>query len=257
MSIFEITLFGINIAPSYYGLMYAIGFLSWYYIIKKRAVISSKLLDDLLIYMVLWVILGWRIWYILFYNFWDYIANPLNILKVWEWWMSFHGWILWVTIGMILFSKFKKISFYKLADQISLVVPIGLWLGRFWNYLNKELLGYSWYSWPLSINWQFPSPLVEMLLEWIVIFIVLNWLYKKIPLSKPFPPKEKGFIRFDGQIASIFIILYWIFRIFVEAVFREPDSHVWYIWNYFTLWEIYSLPMIIIWVYFYFKLNKK
>lgn len=245
MHIFEITLFWINIAPSYYWLMYAIWFFSGYYIIKSRKIIPANKLDDLLIYIVMWVVLWWRLWYVLFYNFENYINSPISILKVWEWWMSFHGWIIWVTIAMILFSKFHKVNFYKLADQISLVVPIWLWLGRFWNYLNKELLWFSWYNWPLAIDWRFPSPLIEMFLEWLVLFIILNYLYIK------HKDKFKAW-----QIASIFIILYWIFRIIVEMFFREPDSFIWYIFNYFTLWEIYSLPMVIIWIYFYIKLRK-
>ena len=245
MKIFDITLFWMHIAPNYYGLMYALWFLVWYYIIKSRKIIPQNKLDDLLLYIVAWVVLGWRLGYIIFYNFWSYIQNPLNILKVWEWWMSFHGWILWVIIAMLLFSKYHKISFYKLADQISLVVPIWLWLGRIWNYLNWELLWYSWYNWILNINWRFPSPLVEMFLEWIMIFIILNYIYIK--------HKNKFS---NWQIASIFLILYWIFRIFVEAVFREPDAFIWYIWKYFTLWEIYSLPMVLIWIYFYNKLRK-
>ena len=242
MHIFDITIFWIHIAPSYYWLMYAIWFLAWFHIIQSRKVIDKKIMDDLFIYIVLWVILWGRIGYILFYNFNSYISNPLEILKVWEWWMSFHWWVIWVIIAMILFSRKFKVNFYKLADQVTAVLPIWLWLGRIWNYLNKELLGFSWYTGPLSINWRFPSPLIEMLLEWIILFVILNLVYKKK--------------QFDGQIASLFLILYWIFRIFVEAVFREPDAHIWYIWNYFTLWEIYSLPMIIFWVYFYNKLWK-
>lgn len=242
MYIFDITIFWINITPSYYWLMYTIGFLGWFYIIQNRKIINKKNMDDLLIYIVLWVVLWGRIGYILFYNFNSYINNPLEIFKIWEWWMSFHGWVIWVIIAMILFSRKFKINFYKLADQVTAVLPIWLWLGRIWNYLNKELLGFSWYSGPLSINWRFPSPLVEMFLEWIILFIILNLIYKKK--------------QFDGQIASLFLIFYWIFRIFVEAIFREPDIHIWYIWNYFTLWEIYSLPMIIFWIYFYIKLNK-
>jgi len=246
MKIFDITLFWIHISPSYYGLMYALGFLAWYYIIKKRWVIKAKFLDDLLIYIVLWVILGWRLWYIIFYNFEKYLNNPLDIFKVWEWWMSFHGWVIWVIIAMILFAKKYKINFYKLADQIALVIPIWLWLGRIWNYLNKELLWYSWYNWPLNINWRFPSPLLEMLLEWIILFSLLNFIYIK------YKNKLKPW-----QIASLFLILYWIFRIFVEIFFREPDSFIWYIWWYFTLWELYSLPMIIIWTFLFYKLKNK
>jgi phosphatidylglycerol:prolipoprotein diacylglycerol transferase len=162
--------------------------------------------------------------------------------------MSFHGWVIWVIIAMILFSRKFKIDFYKLADQITLILPIWLWFGRIWNYLNWELLWYGWYNWIFAIYknwiWYFPSPLVEFLLEWVVLFILLNLLYKHRKFS-------------SWQIASLFLILYWVFRIFVEAVFREPDSHIWYILNYFTLWEIYSLPMIVFGIYFYLKLKKK
>jgi len=222
--------------------MYAIWFLSWYYIILKRWFLKAEKLDNLFIYIFAWVVLGWRLGYVIFYNFNNFLNNPLDILKIWEWWMSFHGWILWVIIAMIIFANRNKISFYKLADQIAAVVPIWLWLWRIWNYLNWELLGYSWYNWIFAINWKFPSPLLEALLEWLVLFIILNLIYKKR--------------KFDWQIASLFLIFYWIFRIFVEAFFRMPDSHIWYIWWYFTLWEIYSLPMIIFWIYFYIKLNK-
>ena len=256
MTIFETTIFGITITPSYYGLMYALWFIMWYWLIQKRIykdwenilthITKLKIwdfMDSLLFYIFFWVVIWWRLWYVIFYNLSNFISNPLDILKVWEWWMSFHWWIIWVIIAMILFSKKQKISFYKLADQVALVAPIGLWLWRFWNYLNKELLGFSWYNWPLAINWRFPSPLVELFLEWIVLFIILNLIYKYKKLK-------------DWQIASVFIILYWFFRILVEIFFREPDAHIWYIMNYFTLWEIYSLPMILIGIFFYIKLKK-
>jgi len=246
MKIFDITIFWINIAPSYYWLMYALGFLLGYYIIKYRKIINEKILDDLLIYIVVWVILWWRFWYILFYNISYYLSNPIEIFKVWEWGMSFHWWVIWVIIAMLLFSKKYKINFYKLADQITLVLPIWLWLWRIWNYLNKELLGFSNYYWPLNINWRFPSPLIEMFLEWIILFVILNYIYtKKKDYFKPW------------QIASLFLIFYWIFRIIAEAFFREPDINIWYILNYFTLWEIYSLPMVIIWIILFIKLKNE
>jgi len=246
MKIFDITLFWIHISPSYYWLMYALGFLAWYYIIKYRKVIPENKLDNLLLYIVTWVILWWRIWYIIFYDLWYYINNPLDIFKVWQWWMSFHWWVIWVIIAMLLFSKKYKINFYKLSDQITLVLPIWLGLWRIWNYLNKELLGFSNYYWPLNINWRFPSPLLEMFLEWIILFIILNYIYiKKRNIIKPW------------QISSLFLIFYGIFRIFIEAFFREPDSFIWYIWKYFTLWELYSIPMVLIWIYFYIKLKNE
>ena len=248
MQIFDITFFWIHIVPSYYWLMYAIWFFGWYLIIKKRNISNKKnkvgflnlnLLDDLLFYIFFWVILWWRLWYVLFYNFTYYTNNLLEILKIWEWWMSFHGWVIWVILAMIIFSRKNKLNFYKLADEVTAILPIWLWFGRIWNYLNKELLWFSNYYWPFSVNWRFPSPLIEALLEWLVLYIILNYIYKKK--------------KFDWQIASLFLIFYWIFRIFVEVFFRSPDSNIWYIYWYFTMWEILTLPMIVFWIYYYYK----
>ena len=202
-------------------------------------------MDSLLFYIFFWVVIWWRLWYVLFYNFSHFLDNPWQIINVWEWWMSFHWWIIWVVIAMWLFSKRHKVNFFAISDQIALAVPIWLWLWRLGNYLNWELLGFSWYDWFLSINWRFPSPLVELFLEGIVLFIILNLIYSK---------SKKIFV---WKITSLFLILYWTFRIFVEAFFREPDAHIWYIWNYFTLWEIYSLPMVLLWIFLYIKLNKQ
>jgi phosphatidylglycerol:prolipoprotein diacylglycerol transferase len=247
MTIFSLNIFWITIAPSYYWLMYAIGFLAWFYIIKKRWFLVWEKLDNLFMYIVLWVILWWRLWYVFFYNISSYIANPIDILKVWEWWMSFHWWVIWVIIAMLLFSRRYKINFFMLSDQITLVLPIWLWLGRIWNYLNQELLGYSWYNWLLSINinwiWYFPSTLIEFLLEWVVLFCILNYFY--------YTKKQ-----LSGQIASLFLIFYWIFRIIVEIFFRTPDIQIGYILWYFTMWEILSFPMLIIWWFLYYKLWK-
>ncbi len=260
MSIFEITIFWITIAPTYYWLMYALGFILGYWIIKKRIykpkknknILSPKsqykiwdFMDSLLFYIFFWVILGWRLWYVIFYKFWDYIVDPLSVFKVWEGWMSFHGWAIWVIIAMWLFSKKHKVNYYSLADQITAILPIWIWLWRVWNYLNKELLWFWEYFWPLAVKtstWSyFPSPLIEFLLEWIILFIILNVTIKKR--------------QFEWQIAALFLIFYWIFRIIVEMFFRVPDEHIWYIFWYFTLWWIYSLPMVIAWIYFYRKLS--
>ena len=247
MTIFSINLFWLTIAPSYYWLMYALAFIIWFWIIKKRWKILNKSLDDLFMYIFLWVVLWWRLGYILFYNFGSYISEPLSILKVWEWWMSFHWWVLWVIVAMLLFAKKYKINFLKIADQVTAILPIWLWLWRIGNYLNWELLGYSWYNWFLAIYnnwiWYFPSTLLEAFLEWLVLYIILLYVYKRQ--------------KFEWQIATLFLIYYSLFRVFVEIFFRTPDLHIWYILWYFTMWEILSLPMLVVWLVLYFRFNKK
>lgn len=263
MTIFEIQILWFTLAPSYYGLMYAIWFLAWYYIILKRNFLSRENLDNLFVYIFLWVILWWRLGYILFYNFNSYLNEPLNILKVWEWWMSFHWWVIWVILAMFLFSRKYKVDFLKLADQVTLVLPIWLWLWRIWNYLNWELLGYSWYNWFLAYYknwiWYFPSTLLEAFLEWLIIFIILNYLYY---INRNYTCNitncRKEFL-FKWQIASLFLILYWLFRIIVELFFRTPDSHIWYIVPYISMWTLLSLPMLLVWIILFlkFKNDKK
>ena len=171
MTIFELNIFWVHIAPTYYWLMYAIGFLIWYYIILKRWVLSSQKVESLFIYIFLWVVLWGRLWYVLFYNLDYYLQNPVSILYFMEWWMSFHWGVLWVILAMILFSKVQKESFLKVADEVTSVLPIWLFFWRIWNYLNKELLWFLGYNWPLAVKiWEnsyFPSPLLEEFLGFL------------------------------------------------------------------------------------------
>lgn len=245
MKIFEFSVFGFTIAPTWYWLMYVLAFVYGYYALKKSKKLSEIELESLFFYIFLWVVLGGRIWYILFYNLWSYISTPLDIFKVWEWGMSFHGWLLWVLLAMLVFSQKYSFSFLRLADLLVKIVPVGLFFGRIGNYLNKELLGFS-YSWPLAVQTStgsyFPSPLVEAFLEWIIIFILLNYIHKA---------------SFPGKLWSLFLIYYWIFRTFVELFIRTPDEQIWYYFWFLTQWSLLSIPMICVWVFFYFFLQRK
>lgn len=241
---FEILWFSLQI--SLYGFMYALSFLVGYYILKNSQKFTSEQLESLFMYIFSWVILGWRIGYILFYNLSYYIEQPLKIFYVWEWWMSFHGWLLGVTLAMYLFSRKYNYNFLKLSDELSRIVPLGLLLWRLGNYFNKELLGFP-YNGPLAVQVgttsYFPSPLLEALLEWLCLLILLNMLYKKK--------------QFDGQIASSFLIGYGVFRIFVEIFFREPDAQIGYVFSFISLGTILSSLMIIAGIYSYITLKKQ
>lgn len=244
MHIFSINLFWITIAPSYYWLMYALGFIGGYLIIRKRWLLSEALLDNLTFYIFGWVILGGRFGYILFYNLVFYLQNPSEILKFWHWWMSFFGGAIWVILAMILFAKKYKKNFYDIADNVVTILPIWIGLWRIWNYLNKELLWFE-YSWFLAVYkdwiWYFPSPLLEALLEWLVLYFILNYFFKKR--------------KYLGQIWWYFLLFYWIFRFLIEFV-RTPDIQIWYIFWWLTIAQILSFPMILIWIYFWLFFKK-
>ncbi len=246
MTIFEISIFWLTLAPTYYGLMYVIGFLYGVWALKKTRKYSQIQRDTLFLYIFLGVILGGRLWYILFYNFHSYRDSPLSILKVWEWWMSFHGWFLWVILALYLFNYKYKGKFWDLWDDIAQIIPVWLFFGRIWNYINKELLWFE-YSWLLAVTLgntsYFPSPLVEALLEGVIMFVILNFIMKK--------PK------FSGQFAALFLLLYGIFRTFVELFIRTPDSHIGYYFAFLTQWSLLSIPMIVAGALLYYYLYKK
>ncbi len=246
MTIFEINLFWFTLAPSYYWFMYAIWFIAGYYYFLKKSILKKDELESLFFYVFLWVFLGWRIWYILFYDLGFYIENPLNIVKVWEWWMSFHGWFLWVVFSVLAFCKKNKINFWKIIDELAVIVPVWIWAWRIWNYLNKELLGYPNYTWIFAVEksgvYYFPSPLLESFLEWFLLLIILYFINKNK--------------KFFWETSAYFLIFYSLFRIFVEIFFRVPDAQIWYIFWYLTMWIILSLPMLVLWITLLFILRK-
>ena len=234
----------------WYSLAYILGIiLGWIYAnrIIKKILISNNLalikpthFDDLIIYLILGIILGGRLGYIFFYNYEYYFQNPYEILQIWKGGMSFHGGLLGVIFATFVFSKTKNINFFNLTDIISCVAPIGLFLGRIANFINGELYGkISDLPWavifPEAGNiGRHPSQIYEALLEGALLFILINFLaIKKQLLFK------------TGYISSFFLISYSILRIFSE-IFREPDKHIGYLYNYFSMGTILSFITLVI-----------
>lgn len=246
MTIFEINIFWFTLAPSYYGLMYGLWFIAGYYYILKKNILKKTELESLFFYVFLWVVLGGRLGYILFYDLGTYISHPLDIFKVWEWGMSFHGGFLWVVLSVILFSRKYHTNFWKIIDELAVIVPVGIGLGRIGNYLNKELLWYAHYTGIFAVEkngvYYFPSPLLEAFLEGLVLLVLLYFINKHK--------------KFFGQTSAFFLIGYALFRIFVEIFFRTPDAHIGYIFWIFTMGTLLSLPMLVLWIILLFILRK-
>ena len=227
----------------WYGLMYLIGFAAVYFLGQKRAqaswsVIKPEAIEDLVTYGAMGVILGGRIGYILFYNFSEFLNDPVILLKIWQGGMSFHGGLLGVFIAMWFFAKKQHCSLFQLTDLIAPLAPIGLGAGRIGNFINSELWGR-----PTDVEWAMifpnggplarrPSQLYEAFLEGLVLFIIL-WYYSK----KPRPIMAT---------TGLAVLLYGCFRFFIEF-FRMPDAHLGYVaLDWVTMGQILSTPMIII-----------
>lgn len=237
----------------WYGLMYLIGFAALYILVKyqikkKKIAIGMKDVNSLYPSLILGLIIGARLGYIVFYNLGDYLKNPLEIFAVWHGGMSFHGGLVGTIVAGILFCKKARLDFWQISDLVIVTAPIGLGLGRLGNFINGELYGRV-----TDVPWamvfpnggplpRHPSQLYEFFLEGVVLFAGL-WILK-----------DKGFR--SGIISSLFLILYGLFRFFVEF-FREPDAQLGYILGPFTMGQSLSAVMILVGIGILFYRSKK
>ena len=234
------------ISIRWYSLAYIGGVLAGWWFGKK--IINKRLqdkgqkfdlreFDDLVTYLIISIIVGGRVGYIIFYNPGYYISNPLDVIKIWEGGMSFHGALIGVIIVTYLFAIKRKISSLFLLDTIACVSPIGIFFGRIANFINGELIGKATNaSWGvifpnIDMVARHPSQIYEALLEGIVLFFILNIFI----LKKNYK---------NGSCSFLFLVFYGFFRIFSE-IFREPDVQLGYLFNFFSMGTILSFLMII------------
>ncbi len=228
----------------WYSLAYIFGFIIGLIVIKKLNrlrgnIIPPILLDNFLIWAVLGVVIGGRIGYVIFYQTEKFFSDSIYIFQIWNGGMSFHGGLLGLIISMLIFCKKNKIKFYYLSDLVSVVAPIGLFLGRIANFINTELIGrptefYISVIYPEIDNVpRHPSQLYEALFEGLILFIILIYYFsKKINFHK------------YGQISGLFLSLYAFFRFVIEFV-REPDEHLGLLFDLISMGQMLSIPLFI------------
>jgi phosphatidylglycerol:prolipoprotein diacylglycerol transferase len=226
----------------WYGLMYMISFIIGYFLLRRYARyrklnLSDDDLYDLLFYLILGVMIGGRLGYVLLYDLHSYLQQPLTIFAIWQGGMSFHGGFVGVVLAAIYICRKKGWDFWEIADLVSAVVPVGLGLGRIGNFINGELFGR-----PSNVAWamvfpdggpmpRHPSQIYEALLEGLVLFFVLRWLYRKN--------------WYRGTVFWGLIGFYGLFRFIVEF-FREPDAQIGYDLGPFTRGQLLSFPMLVV-----------
>ena len=240
----------------WYGLMYLMAFGQFLLLGRLRlkqasvqqAGWSFKDIEDLLFAGVLGVILGGRLGYIVFYMPGHYLANPLDVLRVWEGGMSFHGGFIGVLVAMFWFGKKNKRSFFEVTDLIAPLVPFGLAFGRLGNFINGELWGR-----PTDLPWamifpqagdllaRHPSQLYQLMGEGVCLGIILWW----------YASKKRNL----GQISGVFLIGYGLFRLLAEFA-REPDSFLGLLSLGLSMGQWLSLPMVFLGIYLIFRRSK-
>jgi phosphatidylglycerol---prolipoprotein diacylglyceryl transferase len=215
----------------WYSLAYLAGiFLGYWYLLKlvrqPGAPMARRHADDLVFYAALGIILGGRLGYVLFYNLAYYLQHPFDVLKLWDGGMSFHGGMVGTVVGILYLSRKEKLPWLRIHDYVACCVPFGLFFGRLANFVNHELWGA-----PTDVPWavrfpevingllvtgppRHPSQLYEALLEGVLLFVILAWMFWKTDAR--YQP---------GKLVGAFIFFYGIFRFGIEFI-REPDAQL-------------------------------
>ena len=215
----------------WYSLAYLAGiFIGYWYLLKlikqPGSPMARRHADDLVFYAALGIILGGRIGYVLFYNLSYYLQNPLDILKLWDGGMSFHGGMVGTVLGILYLSRKEKLQWLRVHDYVACCVPFGLFFGRLANFVNHELWGA-----PADVPWavrfpeiidgmlvvgppRHPTQLYEAILEGVVLFAILAWMFWKTQAR--YEP---------GKLVGAFTFFYGLFRFLIEFV-REPDAQL-------------------------------
>ena len=233
------------LAVHWYGLMYVLAFALFIALGRVRikqphiAALGWKKedLDDMLFYGMLGVVIGGRLGEVLFYRPEYFFHNPLEIFMVWHGGMSFHGGFLGVILAMYLWGRKAGRNLFDVLDFIAPLVPLGYAAGRLGNFINAELPGrIAPETLPWAMHWPgipypvHPSPIYQMLVDGILVFIIL-WLFAR----KPHPRVAVG---------AMFTLLYGCARFFTEY-FRTPDWEVVWFGVPITSGQMLSLPMIV------------
>ena len=229
----------------WYSLAYIVGILLGWFLSKKFFISDLKVkekFDDYLTYLILGLIIGGRLGYVVFYNFEFYIVNLLDIFKIWQGGMSFHGGVIGIIIASYLFAKKNSQSLFSYLDIVSLVAPIGIFFGRIANFINSELYGVetnvAWAVQFIQIDnlYRHPTQLYEALFEGIVLFLILIYF------------KNKSYSKRPGFISGIFLVFYSIFRFAIEFL-RVPDDQLGYLLFNLTMGQLISIFFLIIGCY--------
>ncbi len=223
-------------------------------------------LDDLAVFILIWIIVWWRLWYVIFYNPSTLLDNPISVFFIWEWWMAFIWWVIWVILSMLYIAKKYALSikdFLILMDIIVTILPFWIMLWRIWNFLNQELywklvselnisiihnnietlknlnLIYVYES--IDSNKRINTNFLESIFEWLVLLLILMFVFFKSIYKSYYKP---------WFISWLFLILYWIIRFFIEFL-RAPEQVNYIAWftstQYFMFWFIIVWIVLIIW----------
>ncbi len=226
----------------YYGIAYVLGFFFsvwWLQHWRKKGHLnlSKEEVWDFVFYLMVGVLIGSRLFMIL----WQpqvYLYHPLELLKIWQGGMSFHGGFVGIVVAGLIYSKKKKIPFFHIADLMSVPTILALCLGRIANFMNAELVGritqFPWcFEFPYNEGCRHPSTLYAAAKRFVVFGYLTGLTYLRF--ARNFKP---GFIFWN------FVLFEGLGRIIVDFYRVDP------LYVGFTLGQWLSAIMVIVALYF-------
>jgi phosphatidylglycerol---prolipoprotein diacylglyceryl transferase len=237
------SVFGFDVR--WYSLAYIAGIMfGWWQLTrmldKPGAPMARRHADDFILYATLGIILGGRLGYCIGYNP-EIFKNPLDVFRLWEGGMSFHGGVVGVLLGITWLVRKNQLNWLRVCDYVAVCVPAGMFFGRIANFVNGELWGkpgdVPWAMvFPVDDQARHPSQLYHAGLEGLVLGLVL-WIMFTRSQARYFP----------GRLVGVFAILMGVFRIFVE-MFREPDEGLNAVLG-MSRGQLYSVPLVLVGIY--------
>ncbi len=224
-----------------YGLFVALGFIAGILItikLGKSMKIPSNSVMDMGFIIILSGLAGSRLIYIII-NFSHYVANPLDIIKLWQGGLVFNGGLVAVIIVLFLYARHHRLNIWTLGDLWSPAATIGQAIGRIGCFFAG-----CCYGKPTDVPWAviFTNPKsiatlnipihptqIYSSLSSFIIFIILMILHSKK--------------KFEGQVFLWFLILHSTARLFLER-FRG-DSRGTIITNDLTMTQFIAMLILI------------
>ncbi|NCN26986.1 prolipoprotein diacylglyceryl transferase [bacterium] len=246
-TIFSFDVGGFEVALRWYALMYILGYLFGTQIVKRRVlrnlfIIKIEDLENFVVHLIVGMLLGARVFYVIFYHPSYYLENPMDIPKIWMGGLSFHGAAVGMMVACARFAKTRGLPFYMATDALAYASCLGLFFGRMGNFINGELFGRaSAVPWamvfptdPLQLP-RHPSQLYQGLTEGLLLYLVLriyqNWRIRRFSLHV-------------GEVGGLFLLGYGVFRFLVEYT-RQPDEQLGLLWGGFSMGQYLCFAMIL------------
>lgn len=253
------------LAVRWYGLAYLGGFVGAWWLLRRFArrgllALPEHEVGNFIMAIGLWgVLVGGRLGYALFYSLRETLSDPLSLVQLWKGGMASHGGVIGVCAVLIWYARRHRVSLWNLADNLAVVAPVGLGLGRLANFINGELWGrVTTVPWavlfpgeaglaagePVSddrirqlidnglLHPRHPSQLYEAFGEGLLLFALL-WLLRHSRLSQR-----------PGLLSAVFLGGYAVARVIAEQ-FREPDPGYALFFGWMTKGQLFSLAMLV------------